>query len=51
MGLKEVKDILINLKKGKAVNPYELIDFLTDWLINHIRNEDRKIGKVIGAKD
>lgn len=37
--------ILMDLKKGKAVDPLVFIDFLTDWLINHIRYEDKKIGK------
>ncbi|MEN8257930.1 MAG: hypothetical protein ABFS09_08725 [Thermodesulfobacteriota bacterium] len=30
--------------EGKPIHPYGLIDFLTEWLINHIRNEDKKIG-------
>lgn len=45
--ISEVKSILIGLKKGKNVNPYDLIDFLTDWLINHIRYEDKKIGRAM----
>jgi hemerythrin-like metal-binding protein len=40
----QVGEILINLKKGKSVDIYEMIDFLTNWLINHIRDEDQKIG-------
>lgn len=43
----QVYEILVNLKKGKSVDTYELIDFLTNWLINHIRNEDKKIGKAM----
>ncbi len=43
----QVIDILVNLKKGKIIDTYELIDFLTSWLINHIRNEDKKIGKAM----
>jgi len=41
--------ILVDLKKGKAVDPLAFIDFLTDWLINHIRYEDKKIGKHLAA--
>ncbi len=43
----DVKNILLDLKKGKSIHPYELIDFLTEWLINHIRNEDKKIGRAL----
>lgn len=43
----QVVEILINLKKGKKIDAYELVDFLTDWLINHIVHEDKKIGKFI----
>ena len=41
--------ILIDLKKGKAIDPLAFIDFLTNWLINHIRHEDQKIGKRLAA--
>jgi hemerythrin-like metal-binding protein len=41
--------ILIDIKKGKVVDPFAFIDFLTDWLINHIRYEDKKIGKRLTA--
>ena len=43
----QVVDILLDLKKGKNIDAYELIDFLTDWLMNHIVQEDKKIGKFI----
>lgn len=43
--IREITDILLGLKKGKSVDVYELIDFLTDWLLNHIKYEDKKIGK------
>ena len=45
--VQQVVDILLGLKKGKKIDAYELIDFLTDWLINHIVQEDKKIGKFI----
>ncbi len=43
----QVVEILLNLKKGKQIDAYELIDFLTEWLTNHIVHEDKKIGKAI----
>lgn len=43
----DVRQILVNLKKGKKIHPYELIDFLSDWLLNHIRHEDKKIGRAM----
>jgi hemerythrin len=46
----DVRKILLDLKKGKAIHPYELIDFLTDWLINHIRHEDKKIGRAVARR-
>jgi hemerythrin-like metal-binding protein len=45
--IEEIKNILLDLKKGKTIHPYQLIDFLTDWLINHIRHEDKKIGRAM----
>ncbi|MBU0681083.1 MAG: bacteriohemerythrin [Proteobacteria bacterium] len=45
--IEEVKNILLDLKKGKPIHAYELIDFLTNWLMNHIRHEDKKIGRAI----
>ena len=43
----DVKNILLDLKKGKTIHPYELIDYLTEWLIKHIRNEDKRIGRAM----
>lgn len=40
----QVKAILLRMKNGGAVNAFELMNFLRDWLINHILCEDRKIG-------
>ena len=47
--INDVVQILVDLKKGKAVDPLAFIDFLTDWLVNHIRYEDKKIGKSLLA--
>ncbi|PLX50422.1 MAG: hemerythrin [Desulfobulbaceae bacterium] len=46
----DVRNILIDLKKGKKIHPYELIDFLSDWLLNHIRYEDKKIGRALDER-
>ncbi len=43
----EVVGILLKIKNGKNINVFDLYDFLADWLLNHIANEDRKIGKFI----
>jgi len=36
--------ILLNLKEGKTITSIDLIEFLKNWLTNHIINEDKKIG-------
>lgn len=40
----QVKAILLKLKKGGTVNVFEMMNFLRDWLVNHILKEDRRIG-------
>jgi len=48
--VEDVMQILMGLKKGKAIDPYAFVDFLTNWLLNHIRHEDKKIGRAVEAK-
>ena len=36
--------ILVDLKEGKEMDPLELKFFLEKWLIEHILEEDKKIG-------
>ena len=43
----EVTNVLLNIKKRKQFYPLELFDFLMDWLLTHIKNEDRKIGRAL----
>ncbi|MBU0482296.1 MAG: bacteriohemerythrin [Proteobacteria bacterium] len=43
----DITEILIRLKKGKSFNAMELIDFLTEWLMHHITQEDKKIGRFL----
>lgn len=40
----QVKAILLKMKSGGAVSAFELMNFLRDWLINHIMIEDRRVG-------
>lgn len=47
--INDVVLILLDLKKGKSIDPLALIDFLVKWLINHVRYEDKKIGKTLAA--
>lgn len=43
----EVTNVLLDIKKGKQINPLELFDFLMEWLLSHIKNEDKKIGRAL----
>jgi len=43
--IKEVKNILINLKNGISIKEISLMRFLNDWVCNHILDEDLKIAK------
>jgi hemerythrin-like metal-binding protein len=39
----KLMDVLLKLKNEGTIQPRELIDFLIDWLLNHILDEDKKI--------
>ena len=43
----KITAVLMKLKKGEPVEVIDLTDFLTDWLINHILDEDKKIGDFV----
>ena len=40
----QVAEIIAGIKGGKPLDVSYLIRFLTDWLVNHILDEDSKIG-------
>ena len=46
----EIVTILNDLKRGRRIDLFALIDFLTDWLVNHIQKEDMKIGRFLSRR-
>lgn len=40
----KVVEIRESIKNGKMIHSEELIDFLKNWLINHINKTDKKLG-------
>jgi hemerythrin len=48
--IQKVANVLVRIKKGEPTTVSELIDFLTDWIVNHILDEDKKIGNFIARK-
>ena len=40
-----------SIKEGNPICKDELIDFLTNWLLNHINKTDKKLGAFICQKD
>jgi hemerythrin len=45
----KVMEVLLRVKKGESISPRELIDFLSKWLVDHILDEDKKIGIFISG--
>lgn len=43
--INEVVQVLTDIKRGKSIDPLELVDFLVSWLIHHVSYEDKKIGR------
>lgn len=39
-----------SLSRGKPIEKKELIDFLTNWLINHINKTDQKLAQFLHTK-
>jgi hemerythrin len=48
--LEQVVEILTELRCGKPLEAEKLVDFLMDWLTDHILSEDTKIGVAIRAR-
>ena len=47
--VEKVLAVQANLKSGKATVGIDLLNFLKDWLVNHIKTVDRKYGKHING--
>jgi hemerythrin len=45
--LRQVKDLVQKFDAGQAVMTIKVMDFLSDWLLQHIRVEDAKMAKSI----
>ncbi|GAB1394353.1 hypothetical protein MASR1M60_25170 [Rhodocyclaceae bacterium] len=46
----KVVSVRDSLKSGMKIASNELLDFLNNWLVNHILNTDKKLGAFIVAK-
>jgi hemerythrin-like metal-binding protein len=46
----KVLDVQKKLKSGQATVGIELLNFLKDWLVNHIKGNDKKYGQFIAHK-
>ncbi len=46
----KVLDVQKKLKSGEAAVGVELLEFLKDWLVNHIKGTDKKYGQYINAR-
>jgi len=47
---KQVKDFQEKFQQGKSSITYELMNFLSDWLINHILGSDKKYATYLNSK-
>lgn len=46
----KVVSVRDGLKSGMRIAASDLLDFLNNWLVNHILNTDKKLGSFITAK-
>ena len=46
----KVKEFQSKFKEGKSTITYELMDFLSDWLINHILDSDKKYSSYLTSR-
>ena len=47
---KYIVEVLVGLKVGKAVLPEQLYESMSNWITQHIKEEDRKIGQFVLAQ-
>ena len=47
--LMDISDVIKNIEDGKSINGSDFIDFITNWLMNHILSQDRKIGEFVAG--
>jgi len=47
---KQVLDLQSRFKEGKTLVTVEVMNFLKDWLSNHIQNSDKKYGPFLNGK-
>jgi len=40
----DVRQILVDLRNGKNISGVDLVNFLKNWIVEHIEKEDKKIG-------
>ena len=48
--IRQIREILLNLREGGDLTRAELIEFLQNWLVGHIVAEDKKIGRDLHTK-
>ena len=44
---KYITEVLVDLKIGKAVLPAQLYESMSNWIVQHIKEEDRRIGQFV----
>jgi hemerythrin-like metal-binding protein len=48
--MQRIVEMLNDLKKGKKILPSQLLDFMVNWIRQHILEHDRKIGEFLAAR-
>ena len=48
--VEQVTKLILDYDKGSGVLPMDLMDFLRDWLINHIAKSDKKFTAFFNSK-